>query len=51
MTEIATDLGKDVLKKTLQLAYYANGLISTMTYGDQQITYRYTWQACSILHI
>ncbi|QPQ35658.1 DNRLRE domain-containing protein [Lysinibacillus sp. JNUCC-52] len=42
LTEIATDLGKDVLNKTLQLAYYDNGLISTMTYGDQQITYRYT---------
>lgn len=41
LTEIATDLGKDVLNKTLKFGY-KDGLISTMTYGDQQITYRYT---------
>ncbi|OEC01259.1 hypothetical protein GY31_13200 [Lysinibacillus sphaericus] len=42
LTEIATDLGKEVLNKKLQFGYDKDGLISTMTYGDQQITYRYT---------
>ncbi|MGE8001783.1 DNRLRE domain-containing protein [Lysinibacillus sp. NPDC093190] len=41
LIEIATDLGKDVLNKTLKFKY-ESGMISKMTYGDQQITYRYT---------
>ncbi|MEB2280169.1 DNRLRE domain-containing protein [Lysinibacillus xylanilyticus] len=41
LIEIATDLGKDVLNRTLKFEY-ESGMISKITYDDQQITYRYT---------